>query len=224
MTGGLSERGGEGQVSSRVSRDLTAYSARADEPGTVAAVARCHTKVRDREAHARIVVVQLGGAVIPHVAGEHAPVRCQVELQQPRHPVALVILGRQVLKFHAGRNSRGPFVQQVSYHNVGQTDVKTVVLMVLVIFLRRVQKSLESRKTVDGLDLLLVYCPCVDFDIFKAAVPEKVGDDTNVSTVLKDIGCERMSGAVPGDVLGNARFFCPGSQSLQASRVTWKDK
>ena len=75
-----SERNVERDVGSCVCRNLTAAAAGADEACLVAAVACCQTDVAHRPAHTCIVVVELCAAVVPHVASEHAPVRCKVHL------------------------------------------------------------------------------------------------------------------------------------------------
>ena len=97
------ERSGDGDVRSGVGRDCAAYSARADVAGTVAAVACGNAKVSHREAQSGVVVVQACAAVVPHIAGEHAPVRCEVHLKKPCHPVLLVVLAGQILELQTGR-------------------------------------------------------------------------------------------------------------------------
>jgi len=138
-----SERDVQREVGSGVGRNLAAHAARADEACLVAAVAGCETDVLHREADSCVVVVELAAAVVPHVACEHAPVWCEVDLEQAGHPVALAFLGGQVLEFETARKFRGPLVEQVSDDDVGQTDVAARHLAVLVIFLRRVQNLVQ---------------------------------------------------------------------------------
>ena len=92
------------------------------------------------ETQSGVVVVEPCAAVVPHVACEDAPVRREVDLEQSCHPVALVVLGGQVLEFETARKLRGPLVEQVGDDDVRQADVAARHLAVLVIFLRRVQK------------------------------------------------------------------------------------
>ena len=138
---GSSERNVKREVGSGVGRDLAADSSRADEAGLVAAVACGEADVAHGETQPGVVVVEPCAAVVPHVACEDAPVWREVDLEQSCHPVALVVLGGQVLEFETARKFRGPLVKQVGDDDVRQADVAARHLAVLVIFLRRVQKA-----------------------------------------------------------------------------------
>ena len=56
--------------------------------------------------------------MIVHVASPYAPVRREVDLEESCHPVLLVLLCGQVLKFQTCRECRGPLVEEVSHHDV----------------------------------------------------------------------------------------------------------
>ena len=69
--------------------------------------------------HKPLIVVQVAFSAVPHVAdGEH-PVRRQRELEQAVCPVALVLLGRQVLQFASQRYLRRELVLGVGDVDVG---------------------------------------------------------------------------------------------------------
>ena len=134
-----SERCGQGKVRTGVGRDCAAYSAGADVSCAVASVSCCNAKVGHRETQSRVVVVESCLPVVPHVACENAPVRREVDFEESRHPVLLVVLTGEVLEFQTCRQGRGPFVEHVGHENVGHADVAARHRVGLVIFLRQVQ-------------------------------------------------------------------------------------
>lgn len=138
---GSSERDVERDVGTGVGRNLAADASRADESCLVAAVSRRETDVAHRETQSGVVVVESRAAVVPHVAGEDAPVWCEVDLQEARHPVALVVLCGQVLEFETAGEFRGPLVEEVGHDDMREADVAARRLVMLVIFLRRVRLS-----------------------------------------------------------------------------------
>ena len=162
------ERDVQSEVGAGVGRNLATDTARADEACLVAAVACAETVVAHRPAHSGVVVVELGAAVVPHVAREDAPVRSKVDLEETCHPVTLVVLGAQILEFETARELRGPFVEQVSHHDMRRADIEAVAFVVLVIFLHRERKSEQRRKRIDCLHFALIDHAGISFYITKA--------------------------------------------------------
>ena len=166
--------------------------------------------------------MELAAAVVPHVACEYAPVRCEVDLEEAGHPVALAFPGGQILEFEAARKLRSPLVEQVSHEDVREADVAAGQLVVLVIFLRRVQKSMQGRKRADGSYFLFIDGPRILFDISETTVAKQVGYDFDIRAVLKDIRCKCVACAMPGNMFLYSCCFCPSTQFFETCWMTGK--
>jgi len=90
-------------------------------------------------ADSRIPIVHPAASMVVHVAGKHTPMRGKANFEQSGHPVFTVSLGSQILKFHTGGKTGGPFVKEVGNHSMRHANEEAAFKM--VVFLQRVQKG-----------------------------------------------------------------------------------
>ena len=64
--------------------------------------------------------MHFGAAMIIHIAGINAPMRCEVHLKKRSHPVLLVLVSSQILKFQTCRECVSELIKKVCHEDIGQ--------------------------------------------------------------------------------------------------------